>query len=120
MLGFSTTLAVLIHEVPHEIGDFAILLQAGFSVKAALQAQLLTALGAVAGCIFGYWSGSGHGSAADHSSWILPFTAGGFIYVALVNVLPSLLTHTSMKQTMAEMIAMTLGVSLMVLIAEFE
>jgi zinc transporter 7 len=117
-VGLSTTLAVLIHEVPHEIGDFAILLQSGFTVKAALQAQLLTAVGALAGCCFGYWSGATGDS--TQTSWILPFTAGGFIYVALVNVMPTLLPHQSLRQTLAEMTAMMLGVSLMVAIAAFE
>ncbi len=117
-VGLSTTLAVLIHEVPHEIGDFAILIQSGFTVQAALKAQLLTALGAVAGCAFGYYSGADEGS--TQSSWILPFTAGGFIYVALVNVMPTLLPHQSLRQTLAEMVAMGLGVSLMIAIAAFE
>lgn len=117
-IGLSTTLAVLIHEVPHEIGDFAILLQSGFTVGDALKAQLLTALGALGGCCFGYWSGA-TGEAAQ-SSWIIPFTAGGFIYVALVNVIPTLLPHQSLKQTLTECCAMFLGVSLMVAIAAFE
>lgn len=117
-VGVSTTLAVLIHEVPHEIGDFAILLQSGFTVPAALKAQLLTAIGALAGCCFGYYSGAT--DEAAQSSWIIPFTAGGFIYVACVNVLPTLLPHESFKQTLAEMLAMGLGVALMVLIAALE
>lgn len=118
-IGLSTTLAVLIHEVPHEIGDFAILLQSGFTVGAALRAQLLTAIGALLGCVFGYYSGT-TGAAAAQGSWIIPFTAGGFIYVAMVNVLPTLLPHQSLRQTLAECMAMFLGVALMVLIAAFE
>lgn len=117
-IGLSTTLAVLIHEVPHEIGDFAILLQSGFTVPAALKAQLLTAIGAIAGCCFGYYSGTT--DEAAQSSWIIPFTGGGFIYVACVNVLPTLLPHESLKQTICEMLAMGLGVALMVLIAALE
>ena len=116
-MGLSTTMAVLIHEVPHEIGDFAILLQSGFSVPAALKAQLLTAIGAIAGCLFGYWSGATGEDA--QKSWIIPFTAGGFIYVACVNVLPTLLAHESLRQTVCEILAMGLGVSMMVVIALF-
>mgnify|MGYP001950936993 CR=1 FL=1 len=48
-LGVSTTLAVLLHEVPHEVGDFAVLLHGGYSVAKAIALQLVTALGALAG-----------------------------------------------------------------------
>jgi len=48
-LGISTTVAVFFHEIPHEIGDFAILIQSGFSKRQAISAQVLTALGAFLG-----------------------------------------------------------------------
>ena len=48
-VGLSTTVAVLVHEIPHEIGDFALLVQSGFSIKSAIAVQLLTALGAFLG-----------------------------------------------------------------------
>lgn len=60
------------------------------------------------------------GDASQTTSWILPFTAGGFIYIATVDVLPDLLQDTSLKQTVMEISAMLLGVWLMVKIAEFE
>lgn len=52
--------------------------------------------------------------------WILPFTAGGFIYIATVSVIPELLTDTNFRQSVKEIIALLLGVYMMVLIAEYE
>jgi len=115
-VGFSTTLAVLIHEIPHEIGDYAILIRSGFSRKNAMAAQLVTAIGAFLGVGVGILSG---GISAG-TGWILPFTAGGFIYIATVDVMPSLLEDTTMKQTFVELCAILSGIFLMVLIAIYE
>ena len=115
-VGLSTSLAVLIHEIPHEIGDFGILLQSGFSINKAIQAQLITACGALMGCFFGLLLADLN----DSTTWILPITAGGFIYIALVNVIPSLMEETNVKQSIYETIAMLIGVAFMVLISLFE
>ena len=64
--------AVLLHEIPHEIGDFAILLQSGFPRRKAMYLQFATGLGALAGCMLGLVA-EGFGSFIE---WILPFTAG--------------------------------------------
>ena len=54
------------------------------------------------------------------TSRILPFTAGGFIYIATVSVIPELLEKTSVWQTFKELIALLVGIYMMVLIAEYE
>lgn len=54
------------------------------------------------------------------NSWILPFTAGGFIYIATVNVIPSLLEDSSFKQSVKEILALLIGVYLMILVAKYE
>lgn len=54
------------------------------------------------------------------ASWILPFTAGGFIYVATVTVIPELLVDTKFWQSVKEIIALLVGVYMMVLIAQYE
>jgi len=115
-VGMSTTVAVLVHEIPHEIGDFALLVQSGFSMRSAILLQLMTAVGAFIGAGVGLLSSS----QSQSSAWVLPFTAGGFIYVATVDVLPTLLKDTSFFQTLAELLALCFGVYLMVLIAAFE
>lgn len=118
-IGIVTTITILLHEVPHEIGDFAILIQSGVSRKNAMLLQLTTAIGALAGTAVSLLTG-GSGEAA--ATWILPFTAGGFIYIALVSVIPELLDEEkpNLIQTILQVAAMLGGVYMMVLIAEYE
>jgi len=116
-IGVVTTITILFHEVPHEIGDFAILIQSGCSRKKAMFFQLITALGAIAGTVLSLLAVEMTETA---STWILPFTAGGFIYVATVSVIPELLEGTSLGQSIKEIIALSVGVALMVVIAQYE
>lgn len=119
-VGIVTTITILLHEVPHEIGDFAILLQSGVSRKNAMLLQLTTALGALAGTTLSLLAQNTEG--VEAANWILPFTAGGFIYIALVSVIPELLDeeNPSLFQTVLQVLAMLGGVYMMVLIAQFE
>lgn len=116
-VGYITTFTILLHEVPHEIGDFAILIQSGYSKRKAMMLQLTTAVGALLGT---YVSLLAEGMGDLATKWILPFTAGGFIYIATVSVIPELLIDTNFKQSLKEIIALLLGVYMMVLIAEYE
>ncbi|KAM4695768.1 zinc transporter SLC39A7 isoform 1-T2 [Rhinophrynus dorsalis] len=116
-VGIVTTITILLHEVPHEIGDFAILVQSGCTKKKAMMLQLSTALGALAGTACSLLA-EGIGEAA--TLWILPFTAGGFIYIATVSVIPELLKDSRPSQSIMETFGMLLGVAMMVLIAQFE
>ncbi|KFB39492.1 hypothetical protein ZHAS_00006988 [Anopheles sinensis] len=116
-IGIITTITILLHEVPHEIGDFAILIKSGCSKKKAMLLQLTTAVGALAGTVLALL-GSGSDAA---ESWVLPFTAGGFIYIATVSVIPELLEEsTKLWQSLKEITAMLAGVGMMVIIANFE
>ena len=91
IVGLLTTAAIICHEIPHEIGDFAILLRSGFSANNAVRAQLLTATGGLVGVIVGLLAEQiGH-----CTSWMLPFTAGGFLYISLVSIIPELLEEKS-------------------------
>ncbi|XP_063794337.1 zinc transporter SLC39A7 [Pseudophryne corroboree] len=116
-VGIVTTITILLHEVPHEIGDFAILVQSGCTKKKAMMLQLSTALGALAGTACSLLA-EGIGEAA--TLWILPFTAGGFIYIATVSVIPELLKDSRPAQSVLETFGLLLGVAMMVLIAQFE
>uniref|UniRef100_A0A2K5JWX3 Zinc transporter ZIP13 n=1 Tax=Colobus angolensis palliatus TaxID=336983 RepID=A0A2K5JWX3_COLAP len=89
-IGLLTTMAILLHEIPHEVGDFAILLRAGFDRWSAAKLQLSTALGGLLGAGFAICTQSPKG-VEETAAWVLPFTSGGFLYIALVNVLPDLL-----------------------------
>lgn len=115
-VGIVTTITILLHEVPHEIGDFAILIKSGCSKKKAMMLQLTTAVGAVAGNVLALL-----GTSEDTSPWILPFTAGGFIYIATVSVIPELLENsTKLVQSLKEILALLVGVGMMVLITILE
>ena len=71
----------------------------------------------MAGCVLGLLADN-IGEAAV--SWILPFTGGGFIYIATVSVIPELLEDSKPKQTISEILAMLVGISMMVLISVLE
>ncbi|MCJ1286847.1 hypothetical protein MMC26_006193 [Xylographa opegraphella] len=137
-LGATTTMAVFFHEIPHEVGDFALLIQSGFSKKQAMGAQFLTAAGAFLGTCLGIAvqemgkASSGtvglddtrnSGLAGTGLGWgdlLLPFTAGTFLYVATVAVIPDILlvetdghkTEELMK-TLQQFLAMAVGASIM-------
>merc|ERR1719210_59634 len=106
--GWTTTIVILFHEIPHEIGDYAILVQSGVPPIKAMFLQLLTALAALTGCIVALVAQSAGQAAA--TAFILPFTAGGFIYIATVSVIPSLLEGSSLKQSFWEIVCLGVGV----------
>lgn len=115
-IGIVTTVTILLHEVPHEIGDFAILIKSGCSRRKAMALQLVTAVGAISGTIIALL-----GSSGEAAPWVLPFTAGGFIYIATVSVLPELLEEsTKLGQSLKEISALLAGVGLMVVISALE
>lgn len=110
-LGALTTFAILIHEIPHEVGDFAILLRSGFNRWDAARAQLVTASGGIFGAMFAVvFSGGGVGA---RTSWILPFTAGGFLHIGLVTILPELLKESSPKESLKQLGALLFGIIVM-------
>ncbi|XP_066509971.1 zinc transporter ZIP13-like isoform X2 [Hoplias malabaricus] len=111
-VGFLTTFAILLHEIPHEVGDFAILLRAGFDRWSAARMQLSTALGGLLGACFALSAQSQQG-AENATAWILPFSAGGFLYIALVNVVPDLLDETNPRHSLQQILLLFCGVGLM-------
>ncbi|NXS50987.1 S39A7 protein, partial [Balaeniceps rex] len=115
-LGTVTAVTVLLHELPHEVGDFAILVQSGCSKRKAMRLQLVTALGAVAGAACSLLA-EGAGEAATLG--VLPFTAGGFIYVGTVSVIPELLRDAGPLQSFLQVLGLLAGVAMMVAIAHY-
>ncbi|XP_071638405.1 zinc transporter foi isoform X1 [Temnothorax longispinosus] len=119
--GFSTAIAVLCHELPHELGDFAVLLKAGMSTKQAVFYNLLSSVL----CVLGMIGGILLGSAPDATSWIFAVAAGIFIYIALVDMVPELTSsHSAESGSRLQCIWQTLGLStglgIMLLIAAYE
>ncbi|KAJ7344700.1 hypothetical protein JRQ81_000650, partial [Phrynocephalus forsythii] len=115
-VGFLTTVAILLHEIPHEIGDFAILLRAGFDRWSAAKLQLSTALGGILGACFAICAQSPKGT-GETIAWILPFTSGGFLYIALVNVVPDLLEEKNPWNSVQQVLLLCTGIMVMVLLS---
>ncbi|MBN1386124.1 ZIP family metal transporter [Candidatus Woesearchaeota archaeon] len=107
-VGIATTIAVILHEVPQEIGDFGVLLYSGMSKKKALIYNFLSALTAVVGAIVGLIMGN-----EDLAIIILPFAAGGFLYIAGSDLIPELHKECGIKDAMLHMGALILGAVLM-------
>jgi zinc and cadmium transporter len=84
-LGMTTTLAIALHEMPQEIGDFGVLLYGGFEKRRALTLNFLTALTAIAGGIIGFLITT---MVENIKLFILPFAAGGFVYIAATDLIP--------------------------------
>ncbi|XP_026073925.1 zinc transporter ZIP10-like [Carassius auratus] len=122
--GISTSVAVFCHELPHELGDFAVLLKAGMSVKQAIAYNVLSALMAYAGMVIGTAVGQ---YTHNVTGWIFAVTAGMFLYVALVDMLPEMLHGDSEDHKRCDMghfvlqnLGMLTGFGIMLLIAIFE
>ena len=90
-LGFATTIAVALHEIPQELGDFAVLLRAGFAPRRALMLNFASALTAVAGAVLFLLLPF---DPATLERYALPVTAGGFLYIAAADLIPELHHHT--------------------------
>jgi zinc and cadmium transporter len=95
-VGIATTLAVILHEIPQEIGDFAVLLHAGYTKRRALWLNFLSAITAIIGTLFAF---AIQGLSETLITWVLPIAAGGFIYIAYARLLISceLLRSPSIK-----------------------
>jgi len=116
-VGVATTIAVILHEIPQEIGDFAVLIHSGFSKKRALWLNFLSALLAVVGVVIVIIIGE---IAESSISFFLPVAAGGFIYVAVADLIPELHKHKDIKISIYQIMAGALGVFLMVLLTFLE
>jgi zinc and cadmium transporter len=113
-LGTSTTLAVILHEIPQEIGDFGVLIYAGFTRKKALFFNFLTALTAFLGVGLALVLNN---FIPNLTKFLLPFTAGGFIYIAGSDLIPELKKSTALGKSFLQLIAISLGILIMLLIA---
>lgn len=108
-LGMTTTTAVLLHELPHEVGDFAVLLDCGYSRGRALLYNFLTACLALAGTVLVFACRD----VLRHSSAALAVTAGQFLYVALAGLFPELQKERAPGRSLLQVLALGAGVGLM-------
>jgi zinc and cadmium transporter len=107
--GVLATFAVMAHEIPHEVGDFMILLNAGFTKRKAFVFQLISGSCAVLGGIVGYF-------VLDMSTALLPYAlmvaAASFIYIALSDLLPEMMRRRSLAQSLPEVALIFVGVAI--------
>lgn len=116
-LGIATTLAVVLHEIPQEIGDFAVLIHSGYTAKRALWLNFFSALTAVVGVILALIFGS---MAESFTLWILPIAAGGFIYIAVADLIPELQKTREVKHSVFQVLTVLFGILLMVALVFLE
>ncbi len=116
-LGMATTIAVIIHEIPQEIGDFGVLVYGGFSKTKALLFNFCSALTAFLGVVLVLLFGT---KFTNLVPLILPFTAGGFIYIAGADLIPELKKETGLSKSIFQFFGLLLGIGLMLLLTLFE
>jgi zinc and cadmium transporter len=109
-LGVVTTLAVVAHEIPRELGDFGILLDSGFSRRQALIWNVVFSATAVFGGVLGYF-GLSHLHAAI--PYVLATSAASFIYIAIADLVPGLHRHTGIKASLAQSVMIAGGIGTM-------
>lgn len=114
-IGILTTLAIVVHEVPHEFGDFAILMKSGFSKWQAAKAQISTASIGLLGAMTALMVDS-LDSIGSTTSWILPFTAGGFLHIAMVSILPDIIREENPVESIKQLLAVASGIAIMAVV----
>ncbi len=116
-VGIATTIAIVLHEIPQEIGDFALLIHAGFSRTKALLMNFLSALSAFVGVGLAFWLGGIFESATP---LIAAFAAGMFVYIAGSDLIPELHKTSGFKRSLIQLAAIVVGLAVMVLLLGLE
>lgn len=116
-IGIAATIAVVLHEIPQEIGDFGVLLHAGLSRMKALFFNFLSALTAVIGVVISLTIGA---RLEGYLQFLLPITAGGFIYIAGSDLIPELHKECKASKSFIQLMFLVLGVLVMAGLKFFE
>jgi zinc and cadmium transporter len=116
-LGLTTTLAIVLHEIPQEMGDFGILIHGGLSVKKALGFNFLSAATAIIGTILSLTIGP---HVEGYTVALVPITAGGFIYIAGTDLLPELQHDVKISKSILQFALILLGIGIMALLITLE
>jgi len=112
-LGIATTIAVALHEIPQELGDFGVLVYGGFGKVNALILNFIIALTAIIGGIFGYFLS---GYVEGYAMFLLPFAAGGFIYISASDLIPEIRKEINLKKSIITFSVFILGILIMLLL----
>lgn len=109
-VGIATTTAVILHEIPQEIGDFGVLLHAGLDKRKALLLNFATALTSIIGAVVGLMLALRFDGFIEY---MVPITAGSFIYIATADIIPELHKEVEISQSFVQLIGITAGIGMM-------
>ena len=112
-LGVATGIAIVTHEIPQEVGDFAIMLESGFSRLKTFVLNGISSLAMVLGALLAWWELP---LLQGHLGHVLAFTAASFLYIAIADLIPSLHRGVKLHETLMQMFWIGLGVLLVVLV----
>lgn len=115
-VGIATTLAVIFHEIPQEIGDFSILLYSGFTKVKALLFNFLSALSAFIGAILVFFVSN----SISINPFLIPFAAGNFLYIAGSDLIPEMHKEMEIKRSLMQLACFILGILVMLLLTFIE
>jgi zinc and cadmium transporter len=114
-LGIVTALAVVAHEIPQEIGDFAVLLHSGMSRLRALAFNLMSSLTSVLGGVVAYFT---LGSALRILPYAVAVAAASFIYVSMSDLIPGLHRRVSARESVAQVVLISLGIAVIAVVEQ--
>lgn len=106
-VGIATTIAVILHEIPQEIGDFAVLIHSGYTKQKALLFNFISGLAAILGLIIVLLFGN---IMNNSITWLVPVAAGGFIYIAIADLIPELHKTKKIKHSLIQIGIIIIGV----------
>jgi zinc and cadmium transporter len=109
-LGIATTIAVIAHEIPQELGDFGVLIYAGLSKRKALAFNFLVSLTAIAGALAGFYASS---AVSGLQAFLLPVGAGSFVYLACSDLVPEMHKETQQGKALVAFAAFLAGIVIM-------
>ncbi|MFH0852322.1 MAG: ZIP family metal transporter [bacterium] len=112
-IGIATTLAIILHEIPQELGDFSIFIHGGLSARRAIFFNFLLSLTGIFGAIISLLIGEQVGG---YAAALLPITAGGFLYIAGSDLIPELHHETKISTSLGQLISIICGVAVMALL----
>jgi zinc and cadmium transporter len=110
-LGIITALAITTHEIPQEIGDFIVLLNAGLSKARAYVYNLICSLMSVVGGLIGYYT---LGDGMHLIPYVLVLASSAFIYIAVSDLMPQMQRRATLKESVPQVLLIALGVGIVV------
>ncbi len=109
-LGMATAIAIIFHEIPQELGDFGVLIYGGMKKAKALFLNFVSATTAIAGTLLGYFFST---HVSGFTSILMPFAAGGFIYIASSDLIPELHKQPDIKKSILSILFFIFGICFM-------